>query len=70
MRRVLIWVCGSSTNFSVYSDPVNAVVSSAGVSVALPNRAVLLEACSGRGADGVEGVRSGDHPGASGCPGA
>lgn len=66
----MIWVCGSSTNFSVYSDPVNAVVSSAGVSVALPNRAVLLEACSGRGADGVEGVRSGDHPGASGCPGA
>lgn len=66
----MIWVCGSSTNFSVYSDPVNAVVSSAGVSVALPNRAVLLEACGGRGADGVEGVRSGDHPGASGCPGA
>lgn len=70
MRRVWVWVCDSAADFPLGSDPVDAVVGSAGVSVALPYRAVLLEACGGRGADGVEGVRSGEHPGASGCPGA
>lgn len=70
MRRFWVWVCDSSTDLSLCSDPVDAVVGSARVSVALPYRAVLLEVCGSRGADGVVGVRSGEHPGTSGCPGA
>lgn len=65
IRRV--WAFNSSTDFPLSSDPVDAVTASAGLSVALPDRA-MLEMCGGRDADGVQGVLSGEHPRTSGRP--